>query len=116
VEIVNSGVQPLQNVRTLEALRKLGGESAAQTFTDDAISRGLAALEAHAAAHGGAFSVGDELSLADVFLVPQLYNARRYQVDISRYSRLLAIEARAAALPAFQLAHPDVQPDAPKKT
>ena len=58
--------------------------------------------------------VGDELSFADVYLVPQLYVARRYGVELAPYPTLTGIEAACAALPAFAAAHPDVQPDAPK--
>ena len=116
VEIVNSGIQPLQNTRPLEALRRVGGEPVATAFATDAIARGLAALEAHAAAHGGSYSVGDELTLADVFLVPQLMNARRFAMDLAPYPLLVAIDARCAKLEAFERAHPDVQPDAPRQS
>ncbi len=114
VEIVCSGIQPLQNLGVLNRLRSLGGEAAATGWASEAIGLGLAALELHACAHGRGFSVGDQLSLADVFLVPQLYNARRYGVDLTGFPTLVAIDARLSALPAFALAHPDRQPDAPR--
>jgi maleylpyruvate isomerase len=113
VEIVNSGIQPHQNSRTLAALRQLTGEKEIAEWCLSAIARGLGALEMSARAHGGRFSVGNEPTLADVFLVPQLYNARRFGVDPAPFPNLFEIEARAAELPAFARAHPDRQPDAP---
>jgi glutathione S-transferase len=60
----------------------------------------------------GTFLVGDAPSLADVYLVPQLYVARRYGVDLGAYATLTRVEAACAALPAWRAAHPDVQTDA----
>jgi maleylpyruvate isomerase len=78
------------------------------------IARGLEGLE-RAVADGGAgrFCHGDAPGLADCYLVPQLYNARRYGVDVAAFPTLLRVEAACAALPAFASAHPDHQPDAP---
>ena len=71
------------------------------------------ALERLLERHGGTYSFGDALSLADLCLVPQVYNARRFEVDLTRFPTLVAIEARLGAIEAFQHAHPDAQPDAP---
>jgi 3'-5' exoribonuclease len=57
--------------------------------------------------------VGDALTIADLYLIPQLYSGRRFNVDLSLFPKLLLVEAACAALPAFIEAHPDVQPDAP---
>ncbi|HEX5659036.1 MAG TPA: maleylacetoacetate isomerase [Polyangiales bacterium] len=111
VELINSGIQPLQNTATLAELRRLGGEDAARSWAASALAQGLAALEARA--QPGRFLVGDAPSLADVFLVPQLYNARRFGLALEAYPRLLAAEVAANALPAFQRARPEAQPDAP---
>jgi maleylpyruvate isomerase len=113
VEIVNAGTQPLQNLATLAAVRQAGGDDAANAFGRRAVEKGLAALEARARERGARFSVGDAPTLADVYLVPQLYNARRLEVDLSPYPTLLAIEERALGLEAFARAHPERQPDAP---
>jgi maleylpyruvate isomerase len=75
------------------------------------IERGLAAFEKVAVETAGRFCVGDAPSYADVFLVPQLANARRYGVEVGPFARLLAIEAACAELPAFRAAAPDQQPD-----
>jgi glutathione S-transferase len=56
------------------------------------------------------------VTLADVYIVPQLYNARRFELDLSPYSKLVEIDARASALDAFVRAHPDNQIDSPART
>lgn len=109
--IVVSGTQPLQNLATLHRIKALGADERA--FATAAIARGLEALEREAAPQAGAFLVADEPSFADVCLVPQLYNARRYGVELAPYPTLLRIEARCQELPAFQAAEPERQPDAP---
>jgi maleylpyruvate isomerase len=112
-EMVNAGIQPLQNLGTLRYVSEtLGGDPGA--FAQHFMTRGLVALEATAAETAGDFLVGDQVSLADVLLVPQLYNARRFGLEPERDHPLLArIDARCAALPAFFAAHPDRQPDGP---
>jgi maleylpyruvate isomerase len=110
-EIVNSGIQPLQNLRVQNQLQRQGADVA--VWLRHFIGAGLDALE-RAAPSGAAFLVGDQPTLADVCLVPQLYAARRFGTPLEHLSRLLAVEAACAALPSFQRAHPDVQPDAPK--
>lgn len=109
-ELVNASVQPLQNLVVLAQVEALGGDKAA--FAGQFIRRGLAAFEAEVAGEAGPFAVGDAPSFADLCLVPQLYGARRFGVDLAPYPRLCAIEAACAALPAFAAAHPDRQPDA----
>ncbi len=109
-EIVNSSIQPLQNLIILARIDALGGERT--KWAADFNRRGLAALERDAAQTAGRFLVGDEVTVADLCLVPQLYSARRYGVDVSAYPRLGRIEAACAELPAFQAAHADRQPDA----
>lgn len=113
-EIVNSGIQPVQNLFVMQQLgAQLGADrQAQQAWSRFFIERGLRALEALVAAYGGIYSVGDGISIADVCLVPQLYNARRFSVDLSHMPRLTAIEGRLASLPAFVAAHADHQPDA----
>lgn len=109
-EIVNSGIQPLQNLTTTRAVVALGGDDT--VWVQGFIRSGLAALEAAVAPTAGRFSVGDAPSLADCCLIPQLYSARRFGVDPGGFARLAAIEAACNQLPAFPAAHPDQQPDA----
>jgi maleylpyruvate isomerase len=109
-EMVNSGIQPLQNSRVLQHLETLGVDATgwARTFIVD----GLNALESAVAPVAGRFSVGNELSFADVCLVPQLYNARRFQLDVVRWPTLARVEGACFEVPAFERTHPDRQPDA----
>lgn len=109
-ELVNSGIQPLQNTSTFAELRKHGVDldAWARLF----IARGLGALEQLAAPRAGAFLFGDSVSLADVYLVPQLYNARRYHVPLDAYPTLTRADENAQLLPAFRDAAPEAQPDA----
>ena len=65
---------------------------------------------------GGRYCVGAHLSLADIVLIPQMYNARRFDVDLTPYPTLCAVDAHCATLPIFAAAHPDAQPDAIKTT
>jgi maleylpyruvate isomerase len=111
-EIVNSGIQPLQNLRVIRMLDERGVDSKA--WCAEHIRRGLDAFAALAAQTAGAHAVGDAPSFADCALVPQLYNARRFGVPVdAEYPSLARIEARCASLEAFAAAHPDRQPDAP---
>jgi maleylpyruvate isomerase len=109
-EIVNSGIQPLQNLRVLQAVEELGGDKKAWAMKW--IANGLLALEAETRALAGRYSVGDRISIADLFLVPQLYNARRFDVDLAPYPTLARVERACNELPPFHAAHPDRQPDA----
>lgn len=109
-EMVNSGTQPLQNMSVLDHVQA-GGMDRGE-WARHFIARGLAALEAAAQETAGTFLVGDAVSLADAYLVPQLYNARRWNVDLSPIPTLVRIESACAALPAFAAAHPDAQSDA----
>lgn len=109
-EMINAGTQPLQNLGVMKHVKSLGADPHA--WARHWIARGLAALEAEAAGSTGRFLVGDLVSIADVCLIPQLYNARRNGVDVEALPTLLRVEAACAELPAFVAAHPDRQPDA----
>jgi maleylpyruvate isomerase len=109
---IASGIQPLQNLSTLNHLEKLGVNKA--DWAKEYISKGLTAVEKLVNETRGKFCVGDEVSLADAFLIPQLYNARRFNVDLSVYPSILEIEKNASELDAFVNAHPDKQPDVEK--
>jgi maleylpyruvate isomerase len=111
-EIVNAGIQPLQNTNAAKRVRALGGDVTA--WVQPFIAEGLAAFDKTGEDVSGEFCVGDLPSIADCCLVPQLASARRFQIDLTPYERLLAIEARCLALPAFSGAMPHHQPDAVK--
>ena len=109
-EIVNSGIQPFQTPFVMGQVKALGGDDKA--WVELFHTRGLAALEEETSRTAGRFSVGDAPSIADCCLVPQLYASRRFKIDLTPYPTLTRIEAACEALPAFQAAHPDRQPDA----
>jgi maleylpyruvate isomerase len=109
-EMVNAGIQPLQNMSVLNHAQANGLDR--DEWARHFIERGLAALESAARETAGAFLVGDAVTLADLYLTPQLYNARRWKVDVAPFPTLVRIDAASAALPAFAAAHPDAQSDA----
>lgn len=116
VEIINSGIQPLQN---LQVLKKIKGELGATEeqklkWIRDFIAWGLEAFQAKLAPKAYRCCVGDEPTAADMFLIPQLYNAHRFEMDMSKFARLLEIEKNCLSLESFTKAHPDQQPDSPK--
>ena len=112
-EHVNSGIQPLQNATVLKYAKEFLGEGADATWAATWIARGLEGLEAAAAPLAGRYSLGDAVSLPDLYVVPQMYNARRFKIDTSKYPTLVRIDAALCEHPAFVAAHPDRQPDAP---
>lgn len=115
-QIVACDIHPIQNLRVLHYVRRnLGQDQAAvDAFARHWIATGLAALEARLAeeAGTGAFCHGATPGLADLCLVPQLGNARRFGVELSPFPTILRIEAACRALPAFAAAAPEAQPDA----
>lgn len=112
--MVACDIHPLNNLRVLNALRQdfgAGGETV-NRWIARWIGEGFAALETLVARHGSGFAFGATSTLADCCLVPQVYAAERFGVDLAPYPHLLAAADHARALPAFQAAHPDRQPDA----
>jgi maleylpyruvate isomerase len=112
-EHVNSGIQPLQNALVLKMLKeRLPGYE--REWVRFHVARGLEGLE-RAVSDGGAgrFCHGDAPGLADCYLVPQLYGARRFGVDLAPFPTLRRIEEACRALAPFQLADAERQPDAP---
>jgi maleylpyruvate isomerase len=102
--VIACDVHPVQNLKILNRLRALDlSEAEVEQWARTTIEEGLAAYEALLPTHGGAFSFGDGPSLADICLVPQLANARRFGVDL-RSERVLAIEAACLGLEAFAAA------------
>jgi maleylpyruvate isomerase len=112
--VIASDIHPLNNLRVLNALRDdfAATDAQVQAWIARWIAEGFVALERLVERHGGDFAFGDSPTLADCCLVPQVYSAERFAVDLAPFPRLVAIGARARALPAFAAAHPDRQPDA----
>lgn len=110
--LIAADIHPLNNLRVLQWLEaQFGADAEAKAeWTRHWIGEGLDALERMAGE--GPFLGGDAPGLADVCLVPQLFNARRFGMDVECWPRLAKAEAACLMLPAFQAAHPDqVKPD-----
>jgi len=113
---IRRDIHPLNNLRVLNYLRTpLGHDKAAvNAWYRHWIACGFQALEAEAA-RGGSDArhlVGSDVTVADICLVPQMYNARRFDCDLAPYPRLREISAHLEGLPAFAKAAPEAQPDA----
>ena len=105
---IAADIHPLNNLRVLKRLTQLGVEQAARDdWYRHWIRLGFEALEALAAPRAGRFLFGDAVSLADVCLVPQMYNARRFELPLDPYPTLVRADAEACALEPFAAAHPD---------
>jgi maleylacetoacetate isomerase len=105
---IAADIHPVNNLRVMKRLAKLGIDQAARDdWYRHWIREGFAALEALAAPGAACFLAGDSVTLADVCLVPQMYNARRFEVDLAPYPTLVRADAEATRLEAFANAHPD---------
>ncbi|AWP16566.1 Maleylacetoacetate isomerase isoform 2 [Scophthalmus maximus] len=107
-DVIASGIQPLQN---LYVIQKIGTEKVqwAQHFID----RGFKALEPILKETAGKYCVGDEISMADICLVPQVYNAVRFKVDVEQYPTIKRLNQTLVEIQAFKVSHPSCQPDTP---
>jgi len=105
-------IHPVNNLRVLRYLKNelAVAQPVIDSWMRHWIAAVFAALEARAAATGGAFLAGDQLSLADLCLVPQLYNARRIDTDLGDFPLLAAIDRRISGMAFAGAAHPDAQP------
>ena len=107
-------IHPIDNLRVLQYLEKIGVDEAARDeWYRHWIVEGFNAIEPQLAARErGPYCFGDTPTLADVFLVPQVANSARFRMPLDAYPRIRAINAACLALPAFDLAQPSRQPDA----
>lgn len=112
---IASDIHPLNNLRVLRYLSDDLGvdETQKMRWYRHWIALGLAALEPEAASLMTRFSLGHRPGLMELCLVPQLYNARRFECDLTPFPALMALDARARELEPFRRAAPEVQPDAP---
>ena len=112
-EIINSGIQPLQNLSVLQFLNTQDpSKELSMSWARGVIQRGLEDVESLVAKSNTRFLITDFPTIAECCLIPQLYNARRFGCDLSKVPRLLEVEQACEGLEAFQQAHPSVQPDA----
>lgn len=107
-------IQPVNNLRVLQYLQSRVGleERDLNAWYRHWVAEGFAALEARLAATAGTYCFGDQVTLADLCLVPQVYNARRYSCELDPFPTILRIDAACQKLEAFAEAKPERQPDA----
>ncbi|MDO4997772.1 MAG: maleylacetoacetate isomerase [Neisseria sp.] len=113
-QLIACDTHPLNNLRVLNQLHKQFGADEAQKneWYQHWIHENFAALEKLLAQQPSRFCHGDSPSIADCCLVPQVYNARRFQCDLSAYPNIVRIDAECQKIPAFQAAAPEQQADA----
>ncbi|XP_052276214.1 maleylacetoacetate isomerase-like isoform X2 [Dreissena polymorpha] len=112
-ELVTSGIQPIQNLSVLQKVSE--SQEGRAEWARFWIDKGFRAYEELVQRTAGKYSVGDEVTIADVCLVPQLYNANRFNVDMSRFPTITRIIVELSKLDAFKAAAPEVQPDTPEE-
>uniref|UniRef100_A0A8D2DJV5 Maleylacetoacetate isomerase n=1 Tax=Sciurus vulgaris TaxID=55149 RepID=A0A8D2DJV5_SCIVU len=108
-DLIASGIQPLQNLSVLKQVEEENQLPVAQK----AIISGFDALEQILQSTAGKYCVGDQVSMADLCLAPQVANAERFKVDLAPYPIISRINKALLALEAFQVSHPRRQPDTP---
>lgn len=112
-EMINSGIQPLQNLKVNQYLEKEMGHSKAdvERWNQHWIEKGLASVERALQSSAGTYCFGGEFSAADCYLVPQCFSSRRFGVKIENFPIISRIEQACLKLEAVQKAHPEKQPD-----
>ncbi|VDM49802.1 unnamed protein product [Toxocara canis] len=115
-----AGIQPLQNMGILKHVSAMyGGHGAANIWAKKVIEDGFEKLEQQLQSTAGKYAFGDTLTIADLCIPPQVYNAKRFGINIDAYPTIKRLDAALQNLDAFKKSHPSVQPDAPddeKKT
>lgn len=110
--LIGSSIQPLQNLVVLGVIEEKLGVEERLAWPKQFIEKGFTALEKLLKDVAGKYCVGDQVTMADIFLVPQVFGARRFNVDMSKFPTLNRINQELTDLPAFQAALPEKQPDA----
>lgn len=114
-QLVACDIHPVNNLRILKYLKREMGQQqdAIDTWYRHWCNEGLATYEKELGGVGsGRYSHGDQPTLADLCLVPQVFNAQRFEVDMARFPRVMAVFGHCMAQPAFQAAQPSQQPEA----
>lgn len=115
-EVINSGIQPLQNLRVLQELEgRFNADAAAkESWSQFWIQKGFEGLEALLKQTAGQFCMGDQPTAVDCFLIPQVFVANRFNLKVAEFSTIHKINQTCLALKPFIDAHPDNQPDSPR--
>ena len=108
-EVINAGTQPIQNLSVM--VKHSSEQSERVKWSHFWIEKGLQSVEILIEKSSGNFCVGDTLTMADCCLVPQVYNANRFKVDMNQFPNINRIMKNLESIEAFIAAHPDSQPD-----
>ncbi len=113
-QVIACDTQPIQNLKVLKYLKGTLGVSDDEKlkWIRHFIGEGFRTLETYFESSAGLFSVGDSVTLVDVCLIPQIYNARRFELDFKSFPMIERVESNLSQLEAFCLAAPEVQADA----
>lgn len=114
-EIVNADIAPLHNLGLVQRLAR-HHRVEPREWTRQVLADGLSLLETHLALDSHRFAVGDAPTIADICIIPALYEAEHAGIDLERYPRLRRISRECARIPAFRSAHAENQPDAAAAT
>jgi maleylacetoacetate isomerase len=116
-ETINTGIQPIQNLKVMKEVvtRYKQEDSEMGKWGKFWIEEGFKALEKMLLKTSGKYSLGDEVTAADLFLVPQTYNANRFKVNMDDFPSIKKVNENCLKLEAFKQAEPSLQPDAPKE-
>lgn len=112
-EIINSGIQPLQNLKTLQMLESIckANQTQKDQWMHEWLQHGLAAVEAFLQKHSSQFSYGNQITAADCFLLPQVFAAKRFQFKLESYPNILRVSQNLEKIKEVAAAHPEKQPD-----
>lgn len=113
-EIINSGTQPLQNISVMKRLAKQADKAFVEQWGKDVITYGLNSVETILKKTSGTYAVGDQVSLADLAITPQMFNALAYKVEMDRFPLVRKVIRNVYMLEPFQAADPKNQPDCPE--
>lgn len=114
-EIINSFMHPMGNLKTLQYLEKTHGfdQQEKDRWVQHWATQGLAALEHSLKEFSGVYCFGDEISMADLFLVPQVLTCKRFKVDLTDFPLIMKINENCLKLDSFKKANPFIQIDTP---
>jgi len=110
-EVINSGTQPLQNVSVIKRINDIGGDG--KQWAKEYIEKGLSSVENIISNYSKTYSFEDYPTLADACILPQVYNARRFEIDMNLFPRCQEIAERLMQIPEVVESSPDQQPDKP---
>ena len=104
-------MQPYQNLNAIKRIATLGGDEKKLEWVQHYLTRGFRAIETILEKTSGTYCIGNSVSIADICLVPQVYSANRFKIDMAKYPNVIRVNAELEKIPAFKKAHAHRQPD-----